>query len=265
MEDFKSLISTRTIIANVPVSEKINIKDLYDNLKLNHKIKNYDCEIVLAYFENKIKGDMSYKKNNKNISFRNAVNIIVSFPSNNLNIKISTNGNFQITGCKKKEHAYQAIEYIITLIKETCPQLITKWTTPITITFKLVMTNVVFSCGYNIDKNKLNKVLREKSEFYNLFETNFGYTGMNIKMLLDKNHERTLYFSTYDYDTNFWNHRSENINPNNTNKKFNTFLVFHSGKIIMSGACEELMLKDYIIFSKFLQDHKDHIIEQIEL
>ena len=76
--------------------------------------------------------------------------------------------------------------------------------------------------------------------------------SLKSKFLSRRNHERTLYFSTYDYDTDFWSHRSENINPNITNKKFNTFLVFHSGKIIMSGACEELMLKDFIIFSKFV-------------
>ena len=74
-----------------------------------------------------------------------------------------------------------------------CPSTITinNKNHEIVIFFTTVMTNIVFNIQYKVDKQKLNRLLSKKeTKFYNLFETNFGYTGMNIKLPLndsDKN------------------------------------------------------------------------------
>jgi TATA-box binding protein (TBP) (component of TFIID and TFIIIB) len=45
-------------------------------------------------------------------------------------------------------------------------------------------------------------------------------------------------------------------------KKFNTFLIFHSGKIIMSGMHEDSMKDDFLFFSTFLKENQN-LIEEI--
>jgi flavorubredoxin len=46
-------------------------------------------------------------------------------------------------------------------------------------------------------------------------------------------------------------------------KKYNTFLVFHSGNIIMSGMTEKTMQNDYEMFSNLLKKWKNTIEEKI--
>lgn len=255
-----TLISTRTIIAKIPLQFKT--EEIYENLPVNTKIKGYDCEILLLYYKDKVKGDWTLKKSNS--SFRNAVNVIINSSDKLINIKMSKNGNLQITGCKEEINVYKAVEYLIMLIKSHCPHIVEKWISPIDILFKTVMTNIVFSIGYAIDKKKLNKLLKEDKTFYNLFETSFGYTGMNIKLELDKtdfNYGSTNSF--FNESENKWMHSKKLIQNTFDKPKYNTFLVFHSGKIIMSGICEENMRKDYKLFRNYLEKNKDKIIETI--
>lgn len=255
-----SLISTRTIIAKIPLQFKT--EEIFDNLPINCRLKGYDCEILLLYYKNKIKGDVTLKKNNS--TFRNAVNVIINSSNKLINLKISKNGNFQITGCKEEINVYKAVEYLIMLIKKHCPHIVEKWETPIDILFKTVMTNIVFSVGYAIDKKKLNNLLKDDKSFYNLFETSFGYTGMNIKLPLNESaFQYGSINSSFDENENKWMHSTKLIKNTFDKPKYNTFLVFHSGKVIMSGICEENMKKDYQLFRSFLETNKDKIIETI--
>jgi hypothetical protein len=48
-----------------------------------------------------------------------------------------------------------------------------------------------------------------------------------------------------------------------TKKKYNTFLVFHSGNIIMSGMMRETMKKDFDIFVNLLKIWRPVIEEKI--
>lgn len=48
-------------------------------------------------------------------------------------------------------------------------------------------------------------------------------------------------------------------------QKFNTFLVFHSGKFIMSGMKEETMRDDYYRFLNILKQNELKIKEVLEM
>jgi hypothetical protein len=126
------------------------------------------------------------------------------------------------------------------------------------------MTNIVFDIGFHIDKIKLNKLLKQSKNFYSLFETNFGYTGMNIKIPLSED----AYYISIPFMTlqnNQWIVNYQKMKVQTKKKKFNTFLVFHSGKIIMSGMCEENMKGDYEFFKNFLVENRKLIEEIIEV
>lgn len=258
--EIENLVTTRTIIAHIPL--EFDIAKIFQKTPLRKTIDNYDCHVIACYYQNEYKGD-EFEKEKKKASFRNAVNIIILHKSKKLNMKVSAKGNFQITGCKNVDQVISGLKYFLTLLHSECPEVIKGWKEEININFQLVMTNIVFDVGFYIDKIKLNKVLKEKSHFYNLFETNFGYTGMNIKIPLQKE-GLEISCPQIKLNNNQWNVVYEKCTITPKKKKFNTFLVFHSGKVIMSGMCEENMNKDYLFFKDFLLKHKEDIREKID-
>ena len=268
-------VSTRTIISDVNV--KLDIDRIFKTIPLQVQLRDYPCRIVTMYYKNTIKGDVSVLENrNCNQSFRNSVNIIFRIHEQLVNVKVSTHGNFQITGAKIRANCYQVICYFLDLCMEYTPDVIqkTKEDENLEIIFDTVMTNIVFNTHFKIDKIKLNKVLQKNSDFYNLFETSFGYTGMNVKLPLEtetwknflipkyiRNNEKKIWKETMiEYDSYFSNHTTKKKKK----KKYNTFLIFHSGKIIMSGMIEENMKDHFSFFYQFLQDHRHEIEEVIQ-
>jgi hypothetical protein len=267
-------VATRTIISDISV--KLDIETIFNQIPFLMNIPNYPCTIVAMYYKNSSKGDLSFLQDRKdNVSFRNAVNIIFRIYDQLINVKVSAHGNFQITGCKNKSNCYKVICYFIDLCKTYCPDVIlSSDNSTISIIFYTVMTNIVFSTNFKIDKQKLNNLIIHNEKFYNLYETNFGYTGMNIKIPLGEDWRKFMIDKfTFSPQNQTWqqskivfdDYFTENMKEKKKNKqRFNTFLVFHSGKIIMSGVCEENMANDYNFFKKYLVDNRQFIEEKIE-
>ena len=261
----ESSISTRTIIASVPLQFTVGI--IFEKIPLNYKIPGFDCEIVTCYFREKKKGDLSHKKSKTpRSSFRNVVNLILRTGGRFINLKLSTHGNLQITGAKDKIKVYDAVCYLLFVIQKTCPEIVVDWKNNIEVIFRTVMTNIVFSVNYLIDKKKLNNVIQTSTNFYNLVETSFGYTGMNIKIPVEKNLLSSQASKCIKIDFEAQKHELSDKTVSlhfKKNQKFNTFLVFHSGKILMSGIDEETMLSDFHLFQNFLSIQKQNIEENI--
>ena len=258
------LITTRTIISQVNL--EFDIEKVFRDIPLYYNISGYEnCAIVTMYHKENIKGqtDIFEKKKNKS-SFRNAVNIIIKVNTKFINLKLSKRGNFQITGCKNMEECFFSVQYLIELLLLTCKDCIVSIPKDVTIYFYTVMTNLVFNTGYEIDRKKLSDIINQDKNFYNLFETNFGYTGMNVKLPLeDKMLPSTIPFYQFNVEKKEWKIDTCPFNKPSQKKKFNTFLIFHSGKIIMSGMCETAMEKHYSFFRHFLEQHANEIKEVI--
>jgi len=114
--------------------------------------------------------------------------------------------------------------------------------------------------------------MNEKTAFHSLLETSCGYTGVNVKFPL---HVEWWYLKvpvvTCYYLNQFkWTTSEErliDLNPNicdKAKKKYNTFLVFHSGNIIMSGMCHETMKQDFYTFVTLLNTWKSIIEEKLQ-
>lgn len=253
-------LSTRTMITNINV-EFDNIY-VFKNLPIKYKMENYNCQIVAMYHKNEPKGDMSFFKKNL-ASFRNAINIIIQDESKNtFNVKLTKWGKFQISGCKYLEETYECIKYLIELILLKCPNGIQKKEENIELSFTIVMTNYIYNTGFKIDKEKLNNLMvRDISHrFYCLFETAFGYTGLNLKRQIDPS-KYDLKIPSFTLINGEWIFKEKPYTTIGKTKKFNSFLVFHSGKVICSGMTEKSMNDDYLFFSKYIHDHKKEIIE----
>lgn len=258
------LVTTRTIIAQVNL--EFDIERVFNNLPLYYNIPDHNnCAIVTIYHKDKIKGQTNFlEKKKSKTSFRNAVNIIIKINSKFINLKLSKKGNFQITGCKDRKECFSAVQYLIELLLITCKECIVTCPKEVSIYFYTVMTNFVFNTGFEIDRKKLSDIINQDNNFYNLFETNFGYTGMNVKLPLENSMLPTeIPFYSYNIEKKQWNIGTCPFNKPSSKKKFNTFLIFHSGKIIMSGMCESTMQRHYTFFRNFIEEHVDEIKEII--
>lgn len=258
------VLSTRTIIADMNV--QFYHDKIFEKLPVNVNLPNYKCKIIAMYHKNTPKGDCSYFNKKKLSSFRNAVNIIIKDTEENcFNIKLSDKGKFQISGAKHLESTYHAIQYLIVLIIKTCKEcIIYKKENYIKISFTTVMTNFVYNAGFKIDKEKLNHLMKKDKthNFYNLFETSFGYTGLNLKLRMNPN-DYKIKIPVYILIGDQWIKEEKEYLPMGKSEKFNSFLVFHSGKIICSGMMESTMNNAFQVFSNYINKNKKLIKEVI--
>jgi TATA-box binding protein (TBP) (component of TFIID and TFIIIB) len=231
-------------------------------------------DIVGLYYQNHQKGLPQYLKYNKKY-FRNALNIIMMLSdTKKVNFKLSKNGKIQMTGCKEDDDAKECLMLFFEKLFQQCPNAITLTNDnpSLIIHYYTVMTNIDFNMGFKINRQKLNVMINKTTEFNSLLETSFGYTGVNIKMpmyldeniLIDKlimkdGKWETLNVTFYSFlDEMNDTFRTQELNK----KRYNTFLVFHSGNVIMSGMRIDKMMDLQESFFKLLQTHR-HEIEEL--
>ena len=300
--DFNDIkVSTKTFIVKTNVS--INLEKLYHYLpvtdyimipkkrgrkkKVEYVNPNKDIadgSIITMKFENNIKGvDLKEKKTQKKKRakwFRNSFTVVIILDSKPVNFKICQNGMFQITGCKFDEHAEKCITYIWDYIKDEKDI----WTyhdetkQELEVLFVPAMRNVDFSLGFLIDREALSRYMSIQTQFYSLLETSFGYTGVNIKVPLEYNiTDMEIKRITYDKENQSWKETMttyteylEKLSEKERNKKlnkdrYNTFLVFHSGRVIISGLTAQYMKNAYYYFLDIIRACKDEIEEKLDV
>jgi len=273
-EDLK--VSTRTIIASANIEFDIDI--LFRMVPLAKHVfmfgeKQYSIYIDTIHYKNSVR-----ERNMKDImintshqkSFRNALNVVMMIDDvKKVNFKVSKNGKFQITGCKDIEHAKMCVFAFIEMIGMHCRDAI-HTNTFISISFEIVMTNVDCGTGYCINRQSLDKIINTSTPYHSLLETSFGYTGVNIKfpVAMDWFHMEipTMEWALNKPDTlDFKKVPLSQVAPSKKlKKKYNTFLVFHSGQFIMSGMREDTMKDDYYRFVDILNDYENNIKEILD-
>lgn len=235
-------------------------------------------DIVGLYYQNNQRGLPQYLKYNKKY-FRNALNIIMVLSNNKkVNFKLSKNGKIQMTGCKEDSDARECLKLFFKKLRDQCHDCIRyDIDKGIEVYYYTVMTNIDFNTGFKINRQKLNAMINESTEFNSLLETSFGYTGVNIKIPMDLDDtisiDRLVLPKLTTSSNDEWYHekvafgtflkgvdeafRKQEL----TKKRYNTFLVFHSGNIIMSGMRLDKMLDLQKTFYNLLQSKRRQIEE----
>jgi TATA-box binding protein (TBP) (component of TFIID and TFIIIB) len=225
----------------------------------------------------KIRGVILKKKKKKegqnNTSFRNCVAIVMIIDGKKINFKITRNGKFQMTGCKYDKQGEDCVKYIWEYIKDKKDV----YQKPESQSFKAIfipaMRNIDFSLGFILDREKLDEYFNKHTNYYSLLETSIGYTGVNIKIpilkpitdlklkqLAYKESENGGVWSSPKYIS--YQKYLDTLKPKEQQKKlekerYNTFLVFHSGKVICSSLCEEFARDTYYLFTDLIKkNHK---------
>jgi TATA-box binding protein (TBP) (component of TFIID and TFIIIB) len=268
-------ISTKTIIGTSNLG--INIQKVFTNMPLDEGPQTKQVNIRTIYYGVERRGMVCCEKKKKKKSFRNAINIIAELDNQKfINFKVSKNGKFQMTGCKSEDHAITIVSHFIQHLIETCRDCLTlAKNNSILVFFQTVMTNIDFSIGFKINRQKLDEQMNKDTSYHSLLETSCGYTGVNIKFPLDMKwwelEVPVLYCSQMiEHQPLEWKNTRESLcqmmeitSDKKTKKKYNTFLVFHSGNIIMSGMMRDTMKKDFDIFVNLLKIWRPVIEEKI--
>ena len=277
-------VSTKTFI--VMTNLTLDIKKLFDFLPIteyiiipkkrgrkkktitsdpNKNIKN--GSIITLDMANEIRGVCLKKKKKKKNYFRNSITVVMVLSDKKINFKISRNGKFQMTGCKKDTHAEDCVKYIWEYIKDSEDI----YTLPEGENFKALfipaMRNIDFSLGFILDREKLDKYFNTNTDYHSLLETSIGYTGVNIKIPVEKPIS-TLQIKQLSYKGDKWLKPKyvsyetylDTLKPKEKQKKidkerYNTFLVFHSGKVIMSSMCEDFAKDTYYEFLDIIKNN----------
>ena len=286
------VISTETIIAKT--NWKVDILALFNHLPITYykvipkkrgrKSKDEkkeeksddlkDGEIITLKIGNKIRGVNLKEKKNAKRFFRNSLTIVMFLDNKFINFKVSKNGKFQFTGCKNEFHSQRSMEFIYEY---------TKYSTKIIqidgdqseIIFITVMTNINFNLGFCINRENLDEYINTKTKYYSLLETSFGYTGVNIKILLENINNIPIHKIIYNNETDEWEKIEFNyakyidtLDEKEKKKelskvRYNTFLVFQSGNVILSSPHKECMRNTYHEFMEIIDTCKDRIEEKI--
>lgn len=232
--------------------------------------------IVSIQKKTKIRGAILKPKKEKNENsekyFLHSVTVVIILENlKEINIKISSNGKFQITGCKTKRHYIDSIIYIYKLMKitqEWTNETLFKYTNNISniydtnsssstnqeyldVVFEIVMQNRDFYLGFLISRTELDIYINNNTNYTSIFEGSMG-TGVNLKInksiKTDEKLARIQYFynrdtieeSTVDFKTYFDTFDNKDKEKFLNKQKYHTFLIFASGKVIYSSTGSEM-------------------------
>lgn len=285
-------ISTTTVI--VATNIEINLEWLYSamcitmvditglNIKANKDFQKHVIKIdpryggiTMAQYKNNLKGFKIMKKKKK--FFRNALSIVM-YVGKLITIKIPRKGQLQMTGCITPEHSQLCVQYLWEILRqqpntENFTYKLSK--SMLTTMLRTVMTDIVFNLGFNINRQKLDLYMNKCTEFNSLLETSFGYTGVNIKIPfqldIHDNGIRTMCCSkegTWEngfisYETYMNGLSPKDYEKESKKNRRNTFLVFHSGTVIMSGMTVKYMRDVYDKFVCIMNNARREIEEII--
>lgn len=297
MQSFDDIsVATKTFTAATNISinnleELFNVLDVIDYapsvvktvnsvscMVPNTYLKNGD--IVTLKYRNLIKGyNFKKRRETANIPFRNSFTVVMYVLDKLINFKIYSNGKFQMTGCKTKTHAILCVHNFWKIVKPIEGAYTFKHAknTRLKVFFIPAMRNIDFNNDYIVDQEKLVMFMSCQPDFYCLLDTNFGYTGSNIKKKLDMSiSDMTIIkmsenaqegMGTYAFSrvmfTKYLDKMPEKAKEKKLDIRYNTFLIFHSGRIIMSGINAFFMRKAYYEFVGLMKDNRVEIEEKL--
>lgn len=279
--DLKKLYHFLPVTGYKPVEKRRGRKRKTDTTDDSQNIE--PGSIITLKFEDQIRGvDLKKKKkkaddeNSRKQWFRNSFTVVIVITQTKfINFKVCKNGVFQITGCKTREHAEMCVKYIWEYIKDATELYKFSRSSSLITLFVPAMRNIDFSLGFLVDREKLAEYTTHQTDFPSLLETTFGYTGVNIRIPLDdditKMRIKKLIHKGGEWKeiNTTYQEYLDLLPPREQQKKLskdrhNTFLVFQSGNVIMSGITSQFMKETYDNFLDMIRRAYNDIEERLD-
>lgn len=273
------IVSTNLLIDNQKLFNAIECAPI--TLPPKTKIAAYpieslaDGDIVFVEFKGDYKG-IPFKHKRKEDHMLNCITFIMKLTVGEpkyYNIKISNRGNIQVTGCKTDEPAKLALQHLWGIIRP----LTDAWSmeagvSAVTAYMMPVMCNVRIILPFEIDRQTLHSLVLTETNYISLLETSAGYVGVNIKIGSDAEPIQRMAIKKLCFAGSrliqsevlyeeYLNTLGARIRQKKLDKQhLNTFLTFHSGKIIMSG-CASLANRrhSYDLFIQMIEKFRARI------
>lgn len=271
---FNSLpVSTQTVMVYLNCTFDIN--NIFDNIPIEgdgtSNIKNIQGEQGKIY-QLKRAGQVRGAPTKKG-HFRNQITAYIYVVDKMVTAKIFPTGKFHLTGCKRLEHQQQAVTELVGHIRRINtpehPTITMEDDRPLTATLEVVMVNIDFHLGFEVDQRKLDQLLqKESNDFYTVFETPVN-TSVNIKLDYNDPNEKTFHqvVITGSPQKQIVKYTTTNECPKAKIKdtRTHTFLVFSSSKVIQSGRYyDDQMEPAYRKFIDFILKNRSKIELQLQ-
>lgn len=203
--------------------------------------------------------------------FSNSITIVM-YIGKIIVLKVPPQGKIQITGCRTEKQVYQSIHAIwdhIQKIKIEHPEIvqIPQGESP-KIIFNSVMNNINMNLGFHINKRKVHELLYNQTDFH-IIPNDKKYAGVTAKFIVQGMQDLTLVqhrlVNGKWYSSNVsWIDYLSMLSPKDrkkeeTQERHQTFLIFHSGKVIQSGPRYELMEKIFTYFITYMTENRSKI------
>lgn len=230
-----------------------------------------DGTFVFIQYKNNYKGTLFKKVSGK--YFLNSVTVIMKTRNKFINLKVSNKGKIQITGCNHTEYAIDVLKHFW---KHIYPTKLWKFQgdhTYFQASIIPVMCNINFAIDFQINRETLNTIVNTQTQHISILEPSDGYVGVNIKIAVKEESLEQILLDQYSFIEDEWKvskvrfmNYIESLSVKEQKKKMakcyvNTFLVFYSGKVIMSGGISAINRKKaYELFIDIIQKYKQTII-----
>ena len=240
--------------------------------------------VIMVQRRRDFRGTVLKSKSRKNNTyFLHSVTVVMALNDNKMvNIKVSANGKFQITGCKENAHYEQAIvalyhnliqiqEYTgmesFYMVEDNTLIRTERTDLPVKATFNTVMQNMDFNIGFAIDRNKLDRFINTHTDFCSIFEGSLT-TEVNIKIKALQTTDSELHQIQYHPSTQQltrsmvpYQFYCDLLNEKERKKeitkvRYHTLLSFGSGSIIMSSRGPEMKRVFYEFVNILLENRK---------
>lgn len=282
-QDLTTIIQTWVIYTNLEINNelffqavqcapvKYPLKSSSKRMRVDPREVLEDGDIVFIEYNRQTKGTAFKPMSNREM--RNCSTIIMKMKDRYHNVKISHGGSLQMTGIKSEEYACALISAIWNLLQKHKKI----WSfQPSFTSFLGFMTcrmcNVIFSfANCRVDLKKLNHTVkmvvsreRPDAEFTSTFEPSIGYVGAKVKnnstkqliqdsevVRITSNEDMTLRFEQSVF-SDYLSALPRKIKSKKLGSDYrNSFLVFSTGTVIMSGKISKVNREDS--YTKFCE------------
>lgn len=251
-EHFEQIpVSTQTFITRSNAAT-IDLDKLYEKLTIRESI------IAVSYKEKTKEKQPSEPTKKKN--FLNCITLKIKLDKI-INVKIFNNGVFQMTGCKKLDHARQCSKIII---NELHPDCYTLDGDNFIVYIISVMRNVNSELGFRVNRDDLGYFIDQNTPYK--VPPSPDYMGVKIRIpLTDIDDLKILRVDckTGDESTVTYRDYFTNIHPDPSRlskKHFISISVFQNGKVLMSGVDFEYQVNHYVWFMQLIDKIKPMIL-----
>jgi len=257
---------------------KKQIKTCSKNLEELQNIKNklsnelYYEELIITHIDNpngrirfkdirKISIGISKKdiigvQSKKKQAFYNCFVIILRIKIENIfkefHIKIFNTGKIEIPGLQNDENFVLVLNYVVELFSNILQKKITY-----NQDFVTVLINSNFNCGFNINREVLYNILKNKYQIQTIYDP-CSYPGIQCKFYYDKNKE--IQNGISDISTKM----TKKMLKKNPDIYVVSFMIFRTGSVLIVGMCDDNILYNiYEFIKQVLQNEFPHICQKI--